>query len=254
MLAGRLLLPVSKDTFLRSIRAKTEKATVEPRVVSIDDWAWRKGQTLWHADLRSRTAEGHRSAARPRARYCGSLAPRAPRDQDCRPRSQRWLRRLPPHVPCQTQFKSRIVGICWRMEVPPSWPPCSGKAAIRGLSKAPADQPHGPPNGRRGCFHQTDRPPDRAEPRLGPPDHPRCARRCFPHPREQLDRLVASAGTGVERRMPQRRRTLRAGYRLSDFKAVSGASASGRHASAGPSKRCRPEQENRHLLEGLRGS
>ncbi|QRD53792.1 ISL3 family transposase (plasmid) [Pseudosulfitobacter pseudonitzschiae] len=43
-LAGRLLLPVSKDTFLRSVRAKTEGAVSDPRVVGIDDWAWRKGQ------------------------------------------------------------------------------------------------------------------------------------------------------------------------------------------------------------------
>ncbi len=43
-LAGRLLLPVSKDTFLRSVRAKTEGAVAAPRVVGIDDWAWRKGQ------------------------------------------------------------------------------------------------------------------------------------------------------------------------------------------------------------------
>lgn len=35
---------MSKDTFLRSIRAKTEVAAVEPRVVGFDDWAWRKGQ------------------------------------------------------------------------------------------------------------------------------------------------------------------------------------------------------------------
>lgn len=45
-----------------------------------------------------------------------------------------------------------------------------------------------------------------------------------------------------------------AGYGLMDFKAVFGSSASGRHASAAPNKRCRPEQESRHLPEGLRGS
>lgn len=43
-LAGRLLLPVSKDTFLRSIRNTTEAATSELRAIGIDDWAWRKGQ------------------------------------------------------------------------------------------------------------------------------------------------------------------------------------------------------------------
>ena len=44
-LAGRLLLPVSKDTFLRSVRAAAEQtARSEPRVIGIDDWAWRRGQ------------------------------------------------------------------------------------------------------------------------------------------------------------------------------------------------------------------
>lgn len=43
-LAGRILLPVSKDTFLRSVRAATEEPAGSPRVVGIDDWAWRKGQ------------------------------------------------------------------------------------------------------------------------------------------------------------------------------------------------------------------
>lgn len=42
-LAGRLLLQVSKDTFLRSIRNTTEAETSELRVIRIDDWAWRKG-------------------------------------------------------------------------------------------------------------------------------------------------------------------------------------------------------------------
>ena len=43
-LATRLLLPVSKDTILRSIRNTAEAAKDELRVIGIDDWAWRKGQ------------------------------------------------------------------------------------------------------------------------------------------------------------------------------------------------------------------
>lgn len=42
-LSGRLLLPVSKDTFLRGVR-QTEDLAVVPRVIGIDDWAWRRGQ------------------------------------------------------------------------------------------------------------------------------------------------------------------------------------------------------------------
>lgn len=43
-LAGPLLPPVNKDTFLRSVRAAPEATVAEPQVVGIDDWAWRKGQ------------------------------------------------------------------------------------------------------------------------------------------------------------------------------------------------------------------
>jgi hypothetical protein len=43
-LAGRLLLPVSKDTFLRSVRDTVGWDTELPRVIGIDDWAWRKRQ------------------------------------------------------------------------------------------------------------------------------------------------------------------------------------------------------------------
>ena len=40
-LAERLLLPVRKDTFLRSVRAASRHAPEQLRVIGIDDWAWR---------------------------------------------------------------------------------------------------------------------------------------------------------------------------------------------------------------------
>lgn len=43
-LTRRLLLPVSKDTFLRCVRSTASEASESPRVIGIDDWAWRKGQ------------------------------------------------------------------------------------------------------------------------------------------------------------------------------------------------------------------
>ncbi len=44
-LASRLLLPVSKDTLLRSIRSgiPTQASAPPPRIIGIDDWAWTKG-------------------------------------------------------------------------------------------------------------------------------------------------------------------------------------------------------------------
>jgi transposase len=41
--AARLLLPVSKDTLLRVVRDRAAATTPQPRVIGIDDWAWRKG-------------------------------------------------------------------------------------------------------------------------------------------------------------------------------------------------------------------
>ena len=43
-LGQRLLLIVSKDTFLRSVRTTEQTSHGEPRVIGIDDWAWRRGQ------------------------------------------------------------------------------------------------------------------------------------------------------------------------------------------------------------------
>ncbi len=43
-LAGRLLLPVSKDIILRSLRREIEPTACPPRVIGLDDWVWRRGQ------------------------------------------------------------------------------------------------------------------------------------------------------------------------------------------------------------------
>ncbi len=42
-LARRLVLPVSKDTLLRSVRRHYQPPLDSPRVVGIDDWAWKRG-------------------------------------------------------------------------------------------------------------------------------------------------------------------------------------------------------------------
>jgi transposase len=41
-LARRLMLPVSNDTLLRVVRRRGKPTFVPPRVVGIDDWAWRR--------------------------------------------------------------------------------------------------------------------------------------------------------------------------------------------------------------------
>jgi transposase len=43
-LAARLGMPVSGDTLLRLVRAAGTEPTTPPRVLGVDDWAWRRGQ------------------------------------------------------------------------------------------------------------------------------------------------------------------------------------------------------------------
>ena len=42
-LAGRLAMPVSGDTLLRLIRASGSEIASPPRIIGVDDWAWRRG-------------------------------------------------------------------------------------------------------------------------------------------------------------------------------------------------------------------
>jgi hypothetical protein len=42
--ARRLMAPVSNDTLLRSIRRRGRPGFAQPRVIGIDDWAWRRNQ------------------------------------------------------------------------------------------------------------------------------------------------------------------------------------------------------------------
>jgi hypothetical protein len=44
-LADKLAMPVSGATLLRMIRAIVIKEPSTPRVLGVDEWAWRKGQT-----------------------------------------------------------------------------------------------------------------------------------------------------------------------------------------------------------------
>jgi transposase len=43
-LARRLLMPVSTDTLLRTVRRRFASAPVKPTIIGIDDWAWKRGQ------------------------------------------------------------------------------------------------------------------------------------------------------------------------------------------------------------------
>ncbi len=43
-LAARLLLPISRDTLLRTLRRRAGRPRGTPTVIGIDDWAWKRGQ------------------------------------------------------------------------------------------------------------------------------------------------------------------------------------------------------------------
>ncbi len=43
-LAARLLLPMSRDTLLRTLRRRAAGPRGTPTIIGIDDWAWKRGQ------------------------------------------------------------------------------------------------------------------------------------------------------------------------------------------------------------------
>ena len=43
-LARRLLMPVSRDTLLRTVRRHAVRVSSTPTIIGIDDWAWKRGQ------------------------------------------------------------------------------------------------------------------------------------------------------------------------------------------------------------------
>ena len=83
-LAARLLLPVSRDTLLRTLRRRAARPHDAPTVIGIDDWAWKRGQRYGTLDLRSAASPDHRSAAGSSTCHAGCLAGGAPRDRDRR--------------------------------------------------------------------------------------------------------------------------------------------------------------------------
>src|ERR1700722_13873831 len=55
-LAQRLLLPVSNDTLLRTLRRRGTPRVIPPTVIGIDDWAWRRNQRTGRSSATSNGA------------------------------------------------------------------------------------------------------------------------------------------------------------------------------------------------------
>ena len=59
-------MPVSKDTLLRSVRTTEQTSRSAPRVIGLDDWAWRKGRrTRWSGAWPEMALRSSRSSATP---------------------------------------------------------------------------------------------------------------------------------------------------------------------------------------------
>ena len=72
-LAHRLAMPVSGDTLLRLIRSARWEAPEAPRVIGVDEWAWKRGDIRDHP-VRSRERARAGPPARPRGGHRVGLA------------------------------------------------------------------------------------------------------------------------------------------------------------------------------------
>jgi len=229
-LAARLLLPVSKDTFLRSIRNTMEAGNGEHRIISLDDWAWRKGQRFGTliCDLERRrvvdllpdrepaTVEawlrarpGIEIVARDRnGGYAGPVARALPRAVQVADRwhllenaSTAFLAAVQREMPAIRKaigaktLDPKLLTAAERLQ----YEGFQRRQQTNRLVRQMADD--GTPIRRivrltglsRGLVRQIIR-GERED--------------VFSHPREQSDSLVAAVGTGMGRRLPEWRRTL----------------------------------------------
>ena len=62
-LAGRLTMPASPDTLLRLVHRAVAPLPPTPRVLAVDDWAWRRGQNYGIHPGRPGTQQGCRPPA-----------------------------------------------------------------------------------------------------------------------------------------------------------------------------------------------
>ena len=126
--ARRLMAPVSNDTLLRSIRRCGRPGFSLPRVIGIDDWAWRRNQRygtiICDLERYDRSTCCRTASPQPRGRGSPSSrrSPPSPAIAAVATRSPRRRR-------CRMRNRSRIVGISWKMPAAPSSTQCGHRCA-----------------------------------------------------------------------------------------------------------------------------
>lgn len=120
--AAHLAVLVGADTRLRAVRAVDKPAVVAPRVVGIDDCAWRKGHrygTLLIRDLERRTAIDPLPDREPTTVAAWRAARRASRSSPATATAAAATPRQRP-TPGRRRPRWPIAGTSWRTRAPPS--------------------------------------------------------------------------------------------------------------------------------------
>jgi zinc-finger of transposase IS204/IS1001/IS1096/IS1165 len=107
--AERLMLPVSNDTLLRVVRRHARRSEESPRVVGVDDWAFRRNHRYERSSATSSAGRFAPSCRTVRSRPSSAGSPATPRSRSCRAIAEAATARR-PRGPCQTPSRSPTAG------------------------------------------------------------------------------------------------------------------------------------------------